>query len=141
MLPVVAKLLPFVGPILERLIPNKAKAEEAKLQLQMELAKHEADILKSLAELDKGQIELNRMDAQSDSWIKVMWRPVLAWVCVASFAWHTFLLPATVFVLEWRGFILPNVPAFDPSLLSTVLVGILGLGAFRTYEKKQGITK
>lgn len=141
MLPLVAKLLPFVGPILERVIPNKAKAEEAKLLLQTELAKNEADILKSLAELDKGQIELNKLDAQSDSRFKSMWRPALAWVCVTSFAWHTFLLPFIVFVAEFRGYILPDIPTFDPSLLSTVLVGILGLGAFRTYEKKQGITK
>jgi hypothetical protein len=33
------------------------------------------------------------------------------------------------------------LPQFDMTSLMTVLMGMLGLGGLRTYEKKQGITK
>jgi hypothetical protein len=39
------------------------------------------------------------------------------------------------------GFALPELPAFDMGSLMTVLMGMLGLGGLRTYEKQKGLTK
>jgi hypothetical protein len=46
-----------------------------------------------------------------------------------------------VFVVLAVGVDLPPLPEFDMTSLMTVLMGMLGLGGLRTYEKKQGITK
>jgi len=36
---------------------------------------------------------------------------------------------------------LPELPVFDMDSLMTVLLGMLGLGGLRTYEKAKGLTK
>jgi hypothetical protein len=35
----------------------------------------------------------------------------------------------------------PELPAFDMDSLMTVLLGMLGLGGLRTFEKSKGLTK
>jgi hypothetical protein len=39
------------------------------------------------------------------------------------------------------GATLPPLPAFDMGSLMTVLMGMLGLGGLRSYEKSKGIAK
>tara|TARA_R100001460_G_scaffold80085_1_gene120966 strand:+ start:69 stop:212 length:144 start_codon:yes stop_codon:yes gene_type:complete len=34
-----------------------------------------------------------------------------------------------------------EVPEIDPSLLMTTMTGMLGLGAMRSYEKTQGVSR
>jgi len=36
---------------------------------------------------------------------------------------------------------LPDLPQFDMSSLLTVLMGMLGLGGMRSFEKMKGLTK
>jgi hypothetical protein len=36
---------------------------------------------------------------------------------------------------------LPALPEFDMASLMTVMMGMLGLGGLRTYEKQKGIAK
>jgi hypothetical protein len=36
---------------------------------------------------------------------------------------------------------IPELPVFDMGSLMTVLMGMLGLGGLRTYEKQKGLTK
>jgi hypothetical protein len=69
------------------------------------------------------------------------WRPFIGWVCGSAFAYHFVLQPVIVFVVLAVGVDLPPLPEFDMTSLMTVLMGMLGLGGLRTYEKKQGIAK
>jgi len=44
-------------------------------------------------------------------------------------------------VTAYLGYAPVQYPAFDMDTLMTVLLGMLGLGGLRTYEKHKGITK
>ena len=96
---------------------------------------------KQAHEVAMSQIEVNKIEAQSTSLFKSGWRPFLGWVCAAAFAYHFIVQPLVIFGIALGGFAPINLPEFDMGSLMTVLMGMLGLGGLRTYEKKQGITK
>ena len=85
-----------------------------------------------------GQLELNKVEAQSQSLFVSGWRPFIGWVCGGAYAYTFVIQPFLVFALLACGVTLPPLPHLDWSELSFVLFGLLGLGAMRTYEKKLG---
>jgi hypothetical protein len=92
-------------------------------------------------ELATAQIEVNKAEASSGSLFKGGWRPFIGWVCGGAFAYHFVLQPVIVFGVLTAGIDLPPLPEFDMASLMTVMMGMLGLGGLRTYEKQKGITK
>ena len=56
-------------------------------------------------------------------------------------AWHFVLAPVTMFVCSYLGVEIPELPTFDMDSLMTVLLGMLGLGGLRTFEKVKKVTK
>ena len=92
-------------------------------------------------ELAKGQLAINQAEAKHKSIFVAGWRPFIGWTCGIALAWHFVLQPLIMFLSVLFGFILPELPAFDMGSLMTVLMGMLGLGGLRTYEKQKGLTK
>jgi hypothetical protein len=130
----IAKLIEPVTGLLDKFIEDK----DQKAQLAHELATM-AD--RHAQDLALAQIEVNKAEAASGSVFKGGWRPFIGWVCGGAFAYHFVLQPVIVFAVLTAGVELPPLPEFDMTSLLTVLMGMLGLGGLRTYEKKQGITK
>jgi hypothetical protein len=87
------------------------------------------------------QIEVNKAEAASGSIFKGGWRPFIGWVCGIAFAYHFVLQPLILFAVTAAGVEIPTLPEFDMSSLMTVLMGMLGLGGLRTFEKQKGLTK
>ena len=87
------------------------------------------------------QIEVNKIEAASNSIFKGGWRPFIGWVCGTAFAYHFVLQPLLIFVMTYLGHPVPALPEFDMASLMTVLGGLLGLGGLRTFEKYKGVTK
>jgi hypothetical protein len=96
---------------------------------------------KHAQELAKGQLEINKAEASHKSIFVAGWRPFIGWTCGIALAWHFVLQPLIMFLSVLFGFALPELPAFDMGSLMTVLMGMLGLGGLRTYEKQKGLTK
>jgi hypothetical protein len=92
-------------------------------------------------ELAKGQLEINKAEAQHRSIFVAGWRPFLGWCLSFAMAWHFVLAPMTMFVAGWTGATIPELPVFDMDSLMTVLLGMLGLGGLRSFEKYKGLTK
>jgi hypothetical protein len=86
------------------------------------------------------QIETNRQEAAHKSLFVAGWRPFIGWTCGVSLAWHFVLAPMLMWVDAWVGLGFTPV-AFDMDSLMTVLLGMLGLGGLRTYEKSKGLSK
>ena len=57
-----------------------------------------------------------------------------------ALAWHFVGVPVALFFIAWYGAEVPELPAFDMNSLMTVLMGMLGLGGLRTFEKMKGLT-
>ena len=79
------------------------------------------------------QIELNKAEAQSGSLFIGGWRPFVGWTCGVGLAYNVIISQILSIWFE--------VPTVDPSLLTPVLMGMLGMGAMRSYEKKNAVAK
>lgn len=81
------------------------------------------------------QIEVNKAEAQHSSVFVAGWRPFVGWVCGFALLYHFIVQPVIVL---FTGIETPN---FDMGTLTTVLMGMLGLGGLRTFEKAKGIAR
>jgi hypothetical protein len=69
------------------------------------------------------------------------WRPFIGWVCGAAFAWNWIGLPIVkAGMLAFGGPALDLAQA-DMTEMLPVLMGMLGLGALRTFEKSKGVAR
>jgi len=130
-------LTKLIGPVtglLDKFIEDK----DQKAALAHEIATMSE---RHAQELALSQIEVNKAEAASGSTFKGGWRPAIGWVCASAFAYHFVLQPVIVFIVLSAGVELPPLPEFDMASLMTVMMGMLGLGGLRTYEKQKGITK
>jgi len=84
-------------------------------------------------EISKGQLEVNKVEAAHKSLFVSGWRPAIGWICGFALMYSTILAPILGI---W--FV---VPAVDSSLLTSVLMGMLGLGAMRTVEKTKAVAR
>ncbi len=89
-------------------------------------------------ELAKGQLEVNKAEAAHKSLFVAGWRPAVGWVCVLGMFGNFITIPFSNFVLALIGIeiVIPLVPL---ETMMPVLMGMLGLGAMRTYEKKNSV--
>tara|TARA_R100001129_G_scaffold180632_1_gene158898 strand:+ start:1749 stop:2144 length:396 start_codon:yes stop_codon:yes gene_type:complete len=127
----------LIGPVtglLDKFIPDAD--EKAKLA-------HEIATMaeKQAHEANMGQLEINKMEAQHRSVFIAGWRPFLGWGLSFAMIWHFVLVPMITFGFAYAGVVPPELPAFDMESLMTVLLGMLGLGGLRTFEKAKGLTK
>ena len=130
-------LTSLIGPvsgILDKVVEDK----DQKAKLAHELARM-ADTHAQQALL--AQLEINNGEAASGSLFKGGWRPFVGWVCGIALLYHFILSPLILFGVTLTGVDIPPIPQFDMGSLMTVLMGMLGLGGLRTYEKQKGITK
>ena len=123
------KLIDPISNILDKFVADKDLKQKLEHELKTEL--HRANM---------AQIEVNKVEAQHRTVFVAGWRPFTGWVCATAIAYHFIIEPVLVFFLSWYGVEI-QLPQFDMGSLLTVLMGMLGLGGLRTYEKKQGLTK
>jgi len=87
------------------------------------------------------QTDINKAEAQHRSIFVAGWRPFIGWTCGVALAYHFVVAPLILFGASWAGAEIPDLPQFDMDSLMTVLLGMLGLGGMRTFEKAKGLTK
>ena len=122
----------LIGPITG--IVNKFVVDKdlkMKLQHELETALHSANL---------AQLEVNKAEAAHKNTFVAGWRPFVGWVCGVALAYHFILAPLLQFGFALAG-LDQELPEFDFSQLSTVLMGMLGLGGLRTFEKMKGVSR
>jgi hypothetical protein len=124
----------IVGKIFDRVIPDKAAAQKAKDEFAAQTQAQDF-------QLAIQQIMVNQEEAKSDNWFVAGWRPAVGWIGAFGLGYAAILEPLIRFlaVVLWgyKG----NFPVLDTSLTMQVLFGILGLGAYRAYEKVKGVAR
>lgn len=106
--------------------PDKTEAEKAQLAAALQIV--------------QGQIDINKAEAASPSSFTSGWRPFIGWVCGTACAWNWIGLPIAKFGCAYFGHPVNLSPA-DLAEMWPLLMGMLGLGGLRTYEKVQGVAK
>ena len=87
-----------------------------------------------IQEINKAQIEVNKIEAGQSNLFVSGWRPFVGWTCGVALCYHFVLQPFLMFVMLSIGNPI-ELPVFQMETLTTVLMGLLGLGGLRTYEK------
>ena len=128
------ELIPAISKLLDKLIPDPVARENAKLELlKMERAQ-DLEEFKLAISADGMQADINKIEAGSSNLFVSGWRPFIGLVCGVAFAYHFIAQPLLAFTIINAGGQV-QLPAFDMQELSTVLMGMLGLGGLRTIEK------
>ena len=127
------KLIGPVTSLLDKFVEDK----DQKAKLAHEVA---TMAQKHAQELAKGQLEVNKAEAQHKSLFVSGWRPAVGWCCVFGMMGNFMVIPFTNFVLALLK-IDVVVPLIDTATMMPVLMVMLGLGAMLTYEKRTGVSK
>ena len=124
----------LIGPV-TKLLDKFIEDKDQKAKLAHEIATMSQ---KYAQEIAKGQLEVNKVEAAHKSLFVAGWRPAVGWVCVLGMFGNFITIPFSNFVLALLGIdiIIPLVPL---ETMMPVLMGMLGLGAMRTYEKKNAV--
>ena len=130
-------LTALIGPV-SKLVGKFIEDKDVKNKLSHDLA---TLAQRHAQELAKSQIEVNKMEAQSRHWFVASWRPFIGWTCGIALMWLFVLSQFILFFATMFGYSLPALPEFDMGSLMTVLMGMLGLGGLRTFEKYKQISK
>ena len=133
MIPILSAILPIVGGVIDKVVPDNNAAAKAKAELEKTLA--DAAMKGQL-----GQLEINKIEAGNRSLWVSGWRPSVGWCCSLAMFFHFIIAPVVQWAGALWGFHLP-VPAFDMDSLLYILGALLGIGGLRTYEKQKGLTK
>ena len=118
-------IAPVTG-LLDKFIPDADTKQKIAHEIATMSEKHAQAI--ALA-----QIELNTAEAKGN-WFQSGWRPATGWVCVLGFGVNFLISPLM------SGFGI-DIPQADTSTMLPVLMGMLGLGGLRTFERVKGKDK
>lgn len=111
--------LDLVGTLIQRFFPDKTAEEQARLAAALTVV--------------QGQMAINQEEAKSSDPLQ-HWRGGLGWVCVAGYACHFVARPIVDAISISLGHPI-IMPELDMGSLSTLTLGMLGLGSLHVAEK------
>lgn len=110
--------------VINKIWPDKSAAEAAQLAAAVAIV--------------QGQLDINKAEAANPSVFTSGWRPGIGWVCALALFFQYVGRP----LLQWGGIVtghqFPPLPGIDDNLWQLML-GMLGLGGLRTFEKAKGV--
>jgi hypothetical protein len=120
--------------LIDRLLPDKAANDAAKLQL---LNLQVTGEFQNMA----AQLQVDSVEATNQNVFVAGWRPFIGWVCGSAFAYTYILHPITITLLVAFKvqFDASKLPVLNMSDMMPVLLGMLGLGAMRSFDKANGV--
>lgn len=124
---------------IDKIWPDPSKrAEELR---KLEELRQTGDLARLQAEVNLmlGQIEINKQEAQHTSVFVAGWRPFVGWVGGCGLAYAAILDPMMRFIAKVGFDYDGNFPEIDTTITMQVLFGLLGLGAYRSFEKAKGV--
>ena len=123
----ISAALDFGGKLLDKFVQDPAQKAQAALQLlQMQQS---GELQQMVAQLD-----VDKTEAANPNVFISGWRPFVGWICATAFGVNYIIGPMGTWIAALAGhpIAFPNI---DVTSMMPVLLGMLGLGAYRTYEK------
>ena len=120
----------LVGPVtglLDKFIEDKDQKNALAHEIATMSERHHQELMKS-------QIEVNKVEAANSNLFVSGWRPFIGWTCGLGMFGNFITIPFANFVLALAkiDIVIPLVPL---ETMMPVLMGMLGLGAMRSFEK------
>ena len=114
--------------LINKLFPDPIQAADAKLKL---LELQQSGELATMT----AQTDINKEEAKSTNWFVAGARPFILWICGFAMLYCTLIEPILRFVATVLFGYSGSFPVIDSNFTMQVMFGILGLGAYRSYEK------
>ena len=127
----VTAVLDIGGKLIDRMWPDPVQGSAAKLEL---IKLQQSGDLAQMT----GQLEINKIEAASNSTFVSGWRPAIGWVCALALLYQYLVRPLAVAIFAAVGHPLPTMPGLDENLWQ-LMMAMLGMGGLRTFEKVQGV--
>jgi hypothetical protein len=135
----IGSLFDFAGKIIDRVFPDPAQRDAAKLELFRAQQAGEFKEMDQAFALAQAQVGVNAAEAANSSLFVAGWRPFIGWTCGAALAYVGLVEPLARFVAAVAYHYGGPFPVIDTAVTLQVLLGMLGLGGMRTFEKLQGV--
>jgi hypothetical protein len=117
---VLDKLIEPVSGILNKVIPDKDQAAKLAHEIATMGEKHAQEQIMA-------QLEILKADAKGN-WFQASWRPLIGWICGISLGINYMIAPIAMgFGVE--------IPQADMSVMMPLLLGMLGIGGMRSFDK------
>ena len=116
----------LANSVVNKIWPDKTESEKAQLAAAVLIV--------------QGQLDINKAEASSPSLFVAGWRPFIGWVCGTACAWNWVGLAVAKFVALTFFNHSIDLHQADISEMMPVLMGMLGLGGLRTFEKVKGVS-
>lgn len=123
---IVASLVGPVTGLLDKFIEDKDQKNALAHEIAIMGDKHSQQALLA-------QLEINKAEAATGSLFIGGWRPAIGWICALGLLYNTIIVNVAGIWVE--------VPEVDTTLLVPVMMGMLGLGAMRSYEKVNNVAR
>jgi hypothetical protein len=117
----ISSALDLGSKLIERLFPDPAQKAAAQLEL---LKLQQSGELTEIS----GQLEINKVEASNPNMFISGWRPFIGWVCGTALVVQYIVRP-----------FLPSIPSLDMETLMPLVVTLLGMAGYRTFEKTKGV--
>jgi hypothetical protein len=129
----VSTVAKVVQDVLDRIIPDKTANQAARNELAEMALKGQLDVILA-------QLEINKVEAASNSIFVAGWRPFVGWTCGISAAYAFFIQPFLQFILvaSHSNFDQSKLPNLNIVQLLGLLTTMLGFGVLRTMDKGNG---
>lgn len=114
----------LASTVIGKLFPDKSAAEQAQLAAAVAMV--------------QGQLDINKAEATNPNWFTSGWRPAVGWCCATALAFQYVARPVIGVVAIAIGHPLPQLPGIDDNLWQLML-GMLGLGGMRSFDKAKGV--
>ena len=111
--------------------------DQAEQLFKIEELKQRGDLaeLNAMVVSLQGQLQINAVEAGHKSIFVAGWRPFVGWVGGFSLAYAGIVEPIMRFVSVLAGYT-GEFPMIETASTITILMGMLGLGGMRSYDKK-----
>tara|TARA_R110000822_G_scaffold84867_3_gene199018 strand:- start:2955 stop:3425 length:471 start_codon:yes stop_codon:yes gene_type:complete len=129
---------------IERIWPDPIKRAEELRKLEEIKQKGDLAYLDSHVRLLTGQLEINVAEAKHDNLFIAGWRPFIGWIGGMAMLYQFIIYPILLWV--WSILVIKDIipnginppPLLDSGALFSIVAAMLGIGAQRSYDKKQG---
>jgi hypothetical protein len=117
---VIDKLIEPVSGLLGKVIQDKDQAAKLAHEIATMGEKHAQEQIMA-------QLEILKADAKGN-WFQASWRPLIGWICGISLGINYMIAPIAMgFGVE--------IPQADMSVMMPLLLGMLGIGGMRSFDK------
>jgi len=124
-----------VGGIIDNLHTSEEEKNNAKIKLK-----------EIEAQINKAQSDINLADAKSTAggisgMLQRSWRPLIGMSCALAIFWEFVAKQFLMFLIASFSWETAPLPQLDMGTLMPLVMSLLGMGALRSYEKKNKLTK